>query len=77
MDVGVSLTTNKSGATFANTGTLNLAAGKTSGLIHVQKVLKKVKGVEFSYLNESDVVRHELVQKIIQAYEGHTKKRRR
>ncbi len=40
-----------------------------SGLIEVQKILKKVKGVSFEYLTKDDVIRHPLVQKIIDAYE--------
>jgi phosphate starvation-inducible PhoH-like protein len=35
----------------------------------IQKILADVSGVEFIYLTEKDVVRHQLVQKIIQAYE--------
>ena len=48
---------------------VDLAAGEFSGLIHAQKVLKNVEGIEFSYLSQLDVVRHPLVQKIINAYE--------
>ncbi len=40
-----------------------------SGLIEVQKILKNVKGVSFEYLTKDDVIRHPLVQKIIDAYE--------
>jgi len=40
-----------------------------SGLIRVAKILKKIKGIEFVYLNDRDVVRHRLVQEIILAYE--------
>lgn len=40
-----------------------------SGLVKVQKILKKIRGIEFVYLTEKDVVRHQLVQKIIIAYE--------
>jgi phosphate starvation-inducible PhoH-like protein len=41
-----------------------------SGLIEIQHLLKKISGIEFIYLNEKDVVRHHLVQKIIKAYEA-------
>jgi len=41
-----------------------------SGLIEIQHLLKKIGGIEFIYLNEKDVVRHHLVQKIIKAYEA-------
>lgn len=40
-----------------------------SGLIEVQKILGQVKGLSFEYLTTEDVVRHPLVQKIIDAYE--------
>ncbi len=40
-----------------------------SGLVEIQHLLKNISGIEFIYLNEKDVVRHNLVQKIIKAYE--------
>ena len=40
-----------------------------SGLVHVQQVLNRIKGIAFVYLTETDVVRHRLVQDIIKAYE--------
>ena len=48
---------------------VDLPSGKNSGLMVIQKILADVSGVEFIYLTEKDVVRHQLVQKIIQAYE--------
>ena len=39
-----------------------------SGLIKISKILKDIKGIEFAYLNDKDVVRHRLVQEIIRAY---------
>lgn len=45
----------------------------TSGLLTVQKILKGIKGIEFVYLSEKDVIRHRLVQDIIKAYEKHEK----
>ena len=42
-----------------------------SGLIHVQSLLNKVQGIPFVYFSAKDVVRHELVKKIITAY-AHT-----
>ncbi|MFO7942186.1 MAG: PhoH family protein [Bacillota bacterium] len=41
----------------------------TSGLVQVQSILKGIKGIEFVYLTEADVVRHPLVTQIIRAYE--------
>jgi len=48
---------------------VDLPTGKISGLIDVQSVLRDVEGIEFVYLGQKDVVRHELVQQIIRAYE--------
>ena len=42
-----------------------------SGLIHIQSLLNKVQGIHFVYFSARDVVRHELVKKIITAY-AHT-----
>ena len=39
-----------------------------SGLIHIQSLLNKVQGIHFVYFSAKDVVRHELVKKIITAY---------
>ncbi len=48
---------------------VDLPPGKISGLIEVRSILKDVKGIDFIYLGQEDVVRHELVQQIIRAYE--------
>lgn len=48
---------------------IDLPSGKDSGLKVVTKILNNVPGIEFIYLTKSDVVRHPLVQKIIEAYE--------
>ncbi|PKM76574.1 MAG: phosphate starvation-inducible protein PhoH [Firmicutes bacterium HGW-Firmicutes-15] len=40
-----------------------------SGLIEIQKILGIIKGISFEYMTKEDVVRHPLVQKIINAYE--------
>ena len=53
---------------------LDLPEGKHSGLIDASHVLKGIDGIEFVYLNASDVVRHELVMKIIKAYDVAQKK---
>ncbi|WP_233186211.1 PhoH family protein [Thermotoga sp. KOL6] len=47
-----------------------------SGLIECQKILKGIPGIEFVYLDESDVVRHPLVKKIIKAYEEYERSRK-
>lgn len=48
---------------------IDLPGDKKSGLLESEKILKNIQGVGFSYLTERDVVRHELVQKIIKAYD--------
>jgi phosphate starvation-inducible PhoH-like protein len=50
---------------------IDLPAGKSSGLKHVRKILDGVQGIRFIEFTGRDVVRHPLVQKIIQAYERH------
>jgi phosphate starvation-inducible PhoH-like protein len=47
----------------------DLPGGKPTGLLTAQKILKEIEGIEFVYFTGSDVVRHELVQKIVKAYE--------
>ncbi|MDH5174233.1 MAG: PhoH family protein [Elusimicrobiota bacterium] len=48
---------------------------RSSGLIQVQGILKKIKGIKFIYFSQADVIRHQLVKKIITAYEEFEKKR--
>ena len=48
---------------------IDLPNGQTSGLKHAVEVLKRVKGVSFTWFKPKDVVRHELVQRIVEAYE--------
>ena len=49
----------------------DLPSGAVSGLDVAVRVLKKVEGIGFCYLTSSDVVRHPLVQKIVQAYDDY------
>ena len=53
---------------------IDLPRGKKSGLVEAERVLKDVKDIDFCYLKEADVVRHELVRKIISAYDRYYKK---
>ena len=53
---------------------IDLPRDKTSGLKEAQVVLKDIEGIEICRLNEKDVVRHPLVQKIITAYDKHRRK---
>ncbi len=46
-----------------------------SGLILIQDILKDIKGISFSYLHKQDIVRHALVQDIIEAFEKHLDKK--
>lgn len=48
---------------------IDLPKGERSGLVHVSKVLKNVDGIGFTYFNAKDVVRHKLVQRIVEAYD--------
>jgi len=48
---------------------IDLPHSSNSGLIQVRKILSGIKGIEFVYLTNQDVVRHELVKDIIKAYE--------
>ncbi len=46
----------------------DLPDGKPVGLLQAQELLKDIVGIKFVYFSGSDVVRHELVQSIIEAY---------
>lgn len=48
---------------------IDLPRGKKSGLLEAIDVLRDVNGIEFCYLKDMDVVRHELVKRIINAYD--------
>ena len=49
----------------------DLPRSQTSGLRHALEVLKDVEGVGFTFFTARDVVRHALVQRIVEAYERH------
>jgi phosphate starvation-inducible PhoH-like protein len=60
-------------AKFIVTGDItqvDLPKNQTSGLIHVQSILKDIPGIEFIYLDHSDIIRHKLVGRILTAYEN-------
>jgi len=62
------------GSTAVITGDItqvDLPRGTTSGLIQVIKVLQDVPGIGFTFFKSSDVVRHPLVQRIVEAYESY------
>ena len=52
---------------------IDLPKGMISGLVEAQAVLKKVRGIAFTFFDASDVVRHPLVQRIVNAYDRHQK----
>ncbi len=54
---------------------IDLPGDKISGLKEVTGILRNIEGLEFVYLTEKDVVRHELVQRIIKAYEEFDRKK--
>jgi len=51
----------------------DLPKGQESGLKHVSRILKDIKGLRFVNFTEEDVVRHELVQEIIKVYQKNTR----
>ena len=54
---------------------IDLPLGKRSGLVEALEVLKNVEDIGIAMLSHRDVVRHELVQAIVKAYEQHDKNR--
>jgi phosphate starvation-inducible PhoH-like protein len=52
----------------------DLTGNKFSGLIQAKKILQDVDGIGFTYFDESDIVRHPLVKKIIVAYDANDQK---
>ena len=48
---------------------IDLPIGRPSGLIEAKDILKDIDGIKFVFFSKMDVVRHKLVQKIINAYE--------
>lgn len=54
---------------------VDLPLGKASGLIQVRRILQGISGIRFCLFNDRDVVRHSLVQLIINAYQRHDERR--
>lgn len=52
----------------------DLPQGKDLGLVHAQRILKGLEGIAFMTLTDSDVVRHEMVQQIVRAYDQNHKR---
>ncbi|HZW42643.1 MAG TPA: PhoH family protein, partial [Agromyces sp.] len=47
---------------------IDLPTGQTSGLVIVQEILRNIEGIEVAHLGARDVVRHKIVQDIVEAY---------
>jgi len=56
---------------------VDLPRGAKSGLVEARRILVEVRGVAFSIFQTEDVVRHPLVQRIVDAYERHRDERER
>ena len=50
---------------------IDLPSGRTSGLIEAMKVVGGIEGIAFVHFDDRDVVRHQLVQQIVKAYESY------
>lgn len=55
---------------------IDLPRAKKSGLIEAREVLKGIDGICFSYFDSRDVVRHALVQRIVEAYDAHSQEQK-
>lgn len=53
---------------------IDLPKGTRSGLVHVLKVLEGIPGIGFNFFDSKDVVRHSLVQRIVEAYDAYERK---
>jgi phosphate starvation-inducible protein PhoH and related proteins len=51
---------------------IDLPRGQKSGLVEARDVLKNVRGIAFTHFESEDVVRHPLVQRIVNAYENYS-----
>jgi phosphate starvation-inducible PhoH-like protein len=53
---------------------IDLPKGQKSGLVEAREVLDRVRGIAFTQFDTEDVVRHPLVQRIVNAYQNHASK---
>lgn len=56
---------------------IDLPSGRSSGLVEVKGFLRDIRGIAFCYLGKEDIVRHPLVQAIVEAYESFERRGRR
>ncbi|MFN2589834.1 MAG: PhoH family protein, partial [Actinomycetota bacterium] len=52
-----------------------LATAQRSGLVVVQEILERIEGIDFIHLGARDVVRHKIVQDIVEAYRAYGERR--
>ena len=55
---------------------IDLPSSQSSGLVQAMRILKGVKGISFVELNKKDIVRHKLVERIVDAYEKFDKEQK-
>ena len=53
---------------------IDLPPGRTSGLVEALKVIEGISDIDVVHFDDRDVVRHQLVQQIVRAYDAYTKK---
>ena len=53
---------------------IDLPRNQVSGLLHAQQILGKIEGIDFIYLDKSDIIRHKLVSRIVDAYGNEERK---
>jgi phosphate starvation-inducible PhoH-like protein len=66
------------GSTAVITGDVtqvDLPRGQKSGLREAAEVLREIEGISFTFFNARDVVRHTLVQKVVEAYDAFDNRR--
>nr|WP_320039385.1 PhoH family protein [uncultured Bacteroides sp.] len=56
---------------------IDLPAAQTSGLVQAIRILKGVRGISFVELGKKDIVRHKLVERIVEAYEKFDDKKKK
>ena len=64
------------GSTAVITGDMSqidLPRGVNSGLVHAGEVLKNVEDISFTFFESRDVVRHPIVQSVVDAYDAYDK----
>ena len=54
---------------------IDLPKRSNSGLLHALKILKKIKSISIIQFNKMDIVRHQLVRDIVEAYEKHAEEK--